>query len=146
MPKVAAGWKQADGERASGDSKSLLHCSAAPLLHSLVELELKTGRTHQIRVHLSHNGYPIVGDDMYGGKPYELVEDDVPHTITQQALHACSLSFTHPILNQKMTFTAPLRGELAKLVRDLRRRAEQAGGIDRPVVPGATLDLGKAVG
>jgi hypothetical protein len=44
-----------------------------------------------------------------------------------------------------MTFTAPLRGELAKLVRDLRRRADAAGGVDRPVVPGATLDLEKAI-
>ncbi len=146
MPKVAAGWKQADGVSEAGDPKSLLHFSTAPLLHSLVELELRTGRTHQIRVHLSHNGYPIVGDDMYGGKPYELTEDGVPHAITQQALHACSLSFTHPIRNERMTFTAPLRGELAKLVRDLRKRADAAGGVDRPVVPGATLDLEKAVG
>ena len=146
MPRVAAGWKQADGASQARDPKSLPHCSTAPLLHSLVELELKTGRTHQIRVHLSHTGYPIVGDDMYGGKAYELVEDGTPHTITQQALHACSLSFTHPIRNERMTFTAPLRGELAKLVRDLRRRAEQAGGVDRPVVPGATLDLGYATG
>ncbi|MBY0114258.1 MAG: RluA family pseudouridine synthase [Phycisphaerales bacterium] len=146
MPRVAAGWKQAEGASEARDQKSLLPCSTAPLLHSLVELELKTGRTHQIRVHLSHNGYPIVGDDMYGGKPYELVEDGTPHTITQQALHACSLSFTHPIRNKRMTFTAPLRGELAKLVRDLRRRAEEMGGVDRPVVPGATLDLEKVVG
>jgi 23S rRNA pseudouridine1911/1915/1917 synthase len=146
MPKVAAGWKQADEARDAGDSKSLLYCSTAPLLHSLVELELRTGRTHQIRVHLSHNGYPIVGDDMYGGKAYELTEDGVPHAITQQALHACVLSFTHPIRNERMTFTAPLRGELAKLVRDLRRRADAVGGVDRPVVPGATVDLEKAVG
>lgn len=146
MPQVALGWKQAAGEAVARSPKSLLHCSAAPLLHSLVELELKTGRTHQIRVHLSHNGYPIVGDDMYGGKPYELVEDGTPHTITQQALHACSLSFTHPIRNERMTFTAPLRGELAKLVRDLRRRADAAGGVDRPTVLGATVDLEKAVG
>jgi 23S rRNA pseudouridine1911/1915/1917 synthase len=138
-PALASGW-------ASGTSHSVspsLRLSVSSF--SLVELELRTGRTHQIRVHLSHNGWPIVGDDMYGGKAYELTEDGVPHTITQQALHACSLSFTHPIRNERMTFTAPLRGELAKLVRDLRRRADAAGGVDRPVVPGATLDLEKAI-
>src|SRR5690606_14774064 len=52
---------------------------------SLVELELRTGRTHQIRVHLSHLGWPIVADDMYGGRPVEISASDGPaQTISRQ--------------------------------------------------------------
>lgn len=107
---------------------------------SLVELELKTGRTHQIRVHLSYLGWPIVGDDMYGGRPFE---DAAGKTvIARQALHATILGFTHPITQQRMVFTAPLRGDMAELVRQLRAR----GRAERVDAPGATVDLDTAVG
>ncbi len=108
---------------------------------SLVELELKTGRTHQIRVHLSHLGYPIVGDDMYGGKPYLCPETG--HELTRQALHATLLGFTHPIAGVGMAFTAPLRGEIAELVRSLRHRS---GGGERVEMMGAIVDLEQALG
>ena len=85
---------------------------------SLVELELKTGRTHQIRVHMSELGYPIVADDMYGGRPFVNAEGTT--VIARQALHATILGITHPIKNERMEFTAPLRGDLADLVRQLR--------------------------
>lgn len=102
---------------------------------TLVELELKTGRTHQIRVHLSHNGWPIVGDDMYGGRP--VLRSDGSTLIARQALHAAVLGFTHPITRKPMVFTAPLRGDMAELVRHLR-----AGGDVRTAQPpGATVDL-----
>ena len=107
--------------------------------YTLVELELKTGRTHQIRVHLSHLGYPIVGDDMYGGRPFTARDGSV--VIARQALHACVLGFTHPITEKRMVFTAPLRGDIAGLVKELRT------GLDRrPEANGATVDLGMAVG
>lgn len=106
---------------------------------SLVELELKTGRTHQIRVHLSHLGWPIVGDDMYGGKPYA---DGAGKTlISRQALHATILGFVHPIKGERVEFTAPLRGDMAALVHDLRLR----GNPERPQPPGATVDLEQAL-
>jgi len=105
---------------------------------TLIELELKTGRTHQIRVHLSHLGWPIVGDDMYGGRPF-LVEGRT--VIARQALHAALLSFLHPITGKRMTFTAPLRGDMAELVRTLRARP----GFERLNPAGATVDVEAAL-
>lgn len=111
------------------------------LQYSLVELELKTGRTHQIRVHLSTNEWPIVGDDMYGGSAFEDEHGKV--LLSRQALHACTLGITHPITEQPMQFTAPLRGELATLVDSLRHRSEdRLRVID---APGATIDLEKVL-
>jgi len=119
---------------------------------SLVELELKTGRTHQIRVHLSHLGWPIVGDDMYGGRPFLRGTDPAPRVragsteapaapiIARQALHACTLGFTHPITQQRLEFTAPVRGDMAGLVAALR-----TGHVEHVETPGATVDLAKAL-
>jgi 23S rRNA pseudouridine1911/1915/1917 synthase len=103
--------------------------------YSMVELDLKTGRTHQIRVHLSHLGWPVVGDDMYGGRP---VEECGTPIITRQALHAAKLSFQHPTTGEAMSFTAPLRGDMLALVRLLRARP----GLQRTQPPGAVLDVG----
>lgn len=100
--------------------------------YTLVELELKTGRTHQIRVHLSHLGYPIVGDDMYGGRAVEGV-------IRRQALHAALLAFTHPITHQRVEFQAPLHDDMARLVRSLREDRFTAS----PNVSGAAIALDK---
>lgn len=102
---------------------------------SLVELELKTGRTHQIRVHLSHLGYPIVGDDMYGGRPF--VDRDGRTIIARQALHAATLGFSHPITGEPMKFTSPLRGDMGELVRALRACGEHET-LDPP---GSTVEI-----
>lgn len=67
--------------------------------HSLLKLHLETGRTHQIRVHLKHAGYPLVGDYLYN--------PDM-EWISRQALHSCTLRFMHPMTGEKMEFTAPL--------------------------------------
>jgi 23S rRNA pseudouridine1911/1915/1917 synthase len=64
---------------------------------SLVELSLDTGRTHQIRVHMSYIGHPLVGDVLYGGK----------ETFHRQALHAVKLSFSHPFTNESISCLAP---------------------------------------
>lgn len=118
---------------------------------SLVELELKTGRTHQIRVHLSHIGFPIVGDDIYGGRHLtvghivgaagadQLSPRD--HVIRRQALHAALLGFTHPITESPMELQAPLHDDMALLVRLLRcyRHGEPVN------VAGATLDLERVI-
>jgi len=86
--------------------------------YTLVELELLTGRTHQIRVHLSHLGHPIVGDDMYMGKP--VLRADGKALITRQALHASLLCFTHPITDETRRFVAPVREEMHALIAYLR--------------------------
>lgn len=101
--------------------------------YSLVELDLKTGRTHQIRVHLTHQGFPIVGDDMYGGRPF-LGSDSEP-MLDRQALHAAFLEFTHPITDKPMTFVAPVRDEFLAVIRSLRERGnpqivDQQDGIE----------------
>ena len=74
--------------------------------HTLLELELETGRTHQIRVHLSHIGHPLAGDDMYGGKRDK---------IGRQALHCGRLWFTHPITGENLNFYCPLPDDMKKL-------------------------------
>lgn len=108
-----------------------LRHSVAPLLRhfSLLELELKTGRTHQIRVHLSHLGWPIVGDDMYGGRAFA---DETGRTvIDRQALHAGLLAFEHPVSGEAMVFTAPVPPDMAGLIACLRRAR-----VDRVGAPG----------
>lgn len=68
----------------------------------------KTGRTHQIRVHLSHIGHPIIGDTLYGG-------ENGSELISRQALHAHSLTFSLPSNNETITVTAPLPDDIATL-------------------------------
>jgi 23S rRNA pseudouridine1911/1915/1917 synthase len=124
---------------------------------TLVELELKTGRTHQIRVHMSHIGFPIVGDDIYGGKhlrigdvvppqsrsmaaprlPSTTVLDPAAPLITRYALHAAMLGFTHPITNERMTLHAPVHDDMRLLVQLLR----QYRFVAAPNVAGSTLNL-----
>jgi 23S rRNA pseudouridine1911/1915/1917 synthase len=107
---------------------------------TLLELELKTGRTHQIRVHCSYRKYPIAGDDMYGGK--HLTEKDLGGEskellMTRQALHATTLGIRHPMTEEPMRFVAPLTGDLRRMIELLRRN------LVRRVEPaGATIDLG----
>lgn len=80
---------------------------------SLVRLRPKTGRTHQIRVHLKSIGHPIVGDATYGPRTAPAAVPDLPR---RQALHAASLSFNHPQTGARVRFEAPLPADLAKLV------------------------------
>ncbi|OGY27068.1 MAG: hypothetical protein A2Z11_00975 [Candidatus Woykebacteria bacterium RBG_16_43_9] len=74
-------------------------------LASLVEAEPKTGRTHQIRVHLSSRGYPIVGDKLYGGK-----------SAPRMFLHAVYLEFTHPLTRKRIKFTSSLPEKLEAIL------------------------------
>ncbi len=98
---------------------------------SLLKLEPHTGRTHQIRVHLSYLKHPIVADDMYGGRlvyPWQLadaepaVEDPV---ITRCALHAWTLEFNHPTTEQRVKFEAPLPADMHTLLDLLRKYRKQ---------------------
>lgn len=115
---------------------------------SLVELELKTGRTHQIRVHLSHGGHPIVGDDMYGGRPLsgaDLGLTDIGPLVERQALHAETLGFRHPVTEERMEFHAPLPPDLTAAVGALVQACKAHGAsveILDPPPPGATVNVG----
>jgi 23S rRNA pseudouridine1911/1915/1917 synthase len=82
-----------------------------------VQIKLQTGRTHQIRVHLTDNGHPLLGDKLYGGRSLR----DFPHDAQpeRQALHAYRLSFFHPISKKRMGFEAPLPNDLVDLERAL---------------------------
>jgi 23S rRNA pseudouridine1911/1915/1917 synthase len=117
-------------EGSAGLHPSSLRASVPASLYTLVELELKTGRTHQIRVHMSYNGWPIVGDDMYGGKPLALADGTV---IERQMLHAGLLAFQHPISGEPMEFTAPLPADMAAAVAELRAGAAEAVDVDATV-------------
>ncbi len=75
---------------------------------TLLEIKLLTGRTHQIRVHFSHIGYPLVGDGLYGGDM---------SLLSRQALHCGRLSFIHPLSNERVTVECPLPEDMSALLR-----------------------------
>jgi 23S rRNA pseudouridine1911/1915/1917 synthase len=118
---------------------------------TLLELDLKTGRTHQIRLHLQHLGYPIVGDDMYGGKHLKVanivprgVPCPLPRTefvMQRQALHAAYLAFTHPISEKPSEFTAPVHGDMANLISMLREHRFKKA----PTLANTITDLESAI-
>jgi len=81
--------------------------------YTLIELILKTGRTHQIRVHMSHIGHPVVGDHLYGGSNVLLIE--------RQALHAHKLSFFQSITNETLSLEAPIPEDISQLIRKLQQ-------------------------
>lgn len=115
--------------------------------YALLELELKTGRTHQIRVHLSYLGLPIVGDDMYGGKHATermLGGEGDAMLLSRQALHATTLGFRHPMTEQAMSFTAPIAEDIRRAVELLRAASRTAGNEPRVDAPGSTIALGAA--
>lgn len=77
---------------------------------SLLRITLETGRTHQIRVHMAYVGFPLCGDDMYGGDC---------SGISRQALHCGEVSFSQPISGEHITVTAPLPEDMAQLLTEL---------------------------
>ena len=80
---------------------------------TLLEIKIETGRTHQIRVHLSHIGYPVIGDEIYSNGKNEW-------NIKGQCLHAKSLKFKHPITNEEMYLEAKLPEYLEKIIEELK--------------------------
>jgi 23S rRNA pseudouridine955/2504/2580 synthase len=87
--------------------------------YSLVEAQLRTGRTHQIRVHLAHLGFPIVGDDKYGDFELNrsLARADARPRLARMFLHARSVRLTHPVGGQPLHFEAPLPPECAGFLK-----------------------------
>jgi 23S rRNA pseudouridine1911/1915/1917 synthase len=96
---------------------------------SLLELQLETGRTHQIRVHLAHIGHPLLGDDTYGAG-FRTFSTKLPQaaraalkSLNRHALHAATLGFEHPTSEAAMRFHSPLPADLATLLGALRDAA-----------------------
>jgi len=81
--------------------------------HALIEAQLRTGRTHQIRVHAYALGFPILGDELYGASRSELIE--------RPALHAYSLTIANPQTGVRETFTAPYPDDFSRLLRQLSK-------------------------
>ena len=80
-----------------------------------VNIDIRTGRTHQIRVHLSHIGYPLIGDKLYGNKKSTAKIFDVK----RHMLHACSLEIIHPKNEKKLIFQAPLAKDMNYFLKGL---------------------------
>jgi 23S rRNA pseudouridine1911/1915/1917 synthase len=100
-----------------------------------IRVNLETGRTHQIRVHMAHIGYPLVGDPLYGRRPAfpKAATPELVQTLTafrRQALHARKLTFKHPSTGKSVTFEAPLPPDFVHLVDVLRADLKAAGVAD----------------
>lgn len=76
---------------------------------TLVDVQLHTGRTHQIRVHFAHIGYPLMGDDLYGGEKNQWVK--------RQALHCCELDFIHPFTQKKITIKSKYPEDISEWLK-----------------------------
>lgn len=87
---------------------------------SLVRLQLETGRTHQIRVHMSHRGHPVLGDSLYGGRG-PLAGGLEPPYPPRQLLHAAELGFEHPRTGKKLSWEAPIPPEMLDIVNFLKK-------------------------
>lgn len=99
----------------------------APAAISQLRLQLETGRTHQIRVHLAHLGHPVAADPVYASGFKAKVQvlpqqaQEAMRQLQRQALHAVELGFEHPVTGKKLRFTSPLPEDMAQVVRALER-------------------------
>ena len=84
---------------------------------TLLEIKIETGRTHQIRVHLSHIGYPVIGDEVYSSGKNEW-------NVKGQCLHAKSLKFKHPITNKEMFLEAKIPDYLENIIEDMEQEGQ----------------------
>ncbi len=100
---------------------------------ALVDVWLETGRTHQIRIHFSHHGFPVFGDRMYGGDSVRFgsntgsrkaMFDNLFQTLGRQCLHAKTLGFVHPRTGEQVHFDSELPGDFRNVVDKLTRFCE----------------------
>jgi 23S rRNA pseudouridine1911/1915/1917 synthase len=101
-------------------------------IHTLVRAKLSTGRTHQIRVHLSHVGFPLVGDSRYGARRKlptgadEVLREQL-RGFPRQALHAQELGFPHPRDQRWMQYSAAMPADMTDVIKSLRADVEIDG-------------------
>jgi 23S rRNA pseudouridine955/2504/2580 synthase len=121
----------ADGERRVSvdhregrESETIFRRVQACQGFTLLSAELLTGRTHQIRVHLNHLGFPIAGDDKYGD--FELNRTLMKQGLKRMFLHAAHLEFEHPLTGERVQLSAPLPRELAGFLERIRVCSEAA--------------------
>ncbi len=81
--------------------------------NALVQAELMTGRTHQVRVHAYALGHPLLGDALYGAEPTDLID--------RPALHSLSLTITNPATGQRETYTAPYPPDMSKALEEFEK-------------------------
>ncbi len=98
--------------------------------HTRLRLRLETGRTHQIRVHMSHINHPLVGDPVYGGRLRPIRNaskelSDYLRTFRRQALHATMLKLIHPITGEEMEWHSPIPEDMVELINVLRIDSEE---------------------
>ncbi len=91
----------------------------------LAEFRLQTGRTHQIRVHLSSLGHPLLGDPLYGGRKKLAIIEPLPlrqalQNLRRQALHAAELGFVHPVTREKLMFSSAVPQDMEEAIAALR--------------------------
>jgi 23S rRNA pseudouridine1911/1915/1917 synthase len=108
--------------------------------HTFLGLRLETGRTHQIRAHLSHIKYPLIGDPLYGGRffiPKGAKEDLILKlkNFKRQALHACLLSFHHPIEKKKMKFESMLPSDMESILLEMSEGSLTKESANKLVYP-----------
>jgi len=91
---------------------------------TLLDVELKTGRTHQIRVHLAWAKHPVVGDETYGGGRDNTIQNprlkSQIRALGRHFLHAQRLAFTHPATGERVLFESPLPPELSNLLMEIK--------------------------
>jgi len=96
--------------------------------HTRVKVQLETGRTHQIRVHMAHIRHPVLGDQVYGGR-LQLPKGASPELVKKlrefkrQALHACELGLIHPVTKESIRWQVPLPEDMQELIRVLKNDA-----------------------
>ena len=91
---------------------------------SFLEVEIKTGRTHQIRVHCAAIQHPVVGDSVYGYRNSSVYHPDVLKTVTRQMLHAWRIVFTHPATGEKIHLESPIPEDMQQVLNGLRTKKE----------------------
>ena len=114
--------------RRSGGREAITHYTVQKRIDSkygkfsLLELQIDTGRTHQIRVHLASLGHPVVGDTLYGA-PREIRGKNQPTlSLPRNFLHAAKLVFQHPRSGQSLSLAVPLPPQLEEFLRQITRR------------------------
>ncbi|MCL5098389.1 MAG: RluA family pseudouridine synthase [Candidatus Omnitrophica bacterium] len=116
--------RMAVAEGRGRDAWTTFRVLARLTLATLVEAHLHTGRTHQVRVHFQHIGFPLVGDTTYGKRANLRLAELTGYTAPRQMLHAWRLSFTHPRSALRMTFEAPWPDDLSAAMSALKPGAD----------------------